>query len=136
MYLFDTDFIISLVRGDRGAESFAKKVDEEMAYRTISAILVHEYLLGVYFSYWRKPQKLLEMLRKAESELMRFEIIPYDYKIAKKSAEIEAQLTKSGQIISLADIIIAATAIIHNLQLVTRNTKHFSRIPDLKIKTY
>jgi len=43
-------------------------------------------------------------LGKAESELMRFEIIPYDYKIAKKSAEIEAQLTKSGQIISLTDI--------------------------------
>ncbi|MHA1581176.1 MAG: hypothetical protein ACTSYM_01535 [Candidatus Baldrarchaeia archaeon] len=51
MYLFDTDFIISLVRGDKGAKSFAKKVDEEMAYRAISAISVHEYLLGVYFSY-------------------------------------------------------------------------------------
>lgn len=136
MYLFDTDFIINLVRGDKSAVRFAKKVDEEMAFRAISVVSAHEYLLGVYFSHWKNPERLSEMLVKAESELMRFEIIPYTYEIAKKSAEIDAHLTKSGQTISLADIIIAATAIVHNLQLVTRNVRHFSRISNLKIKTY
>ena len=76
------------------------------------------------------------MLEKAESELMRFDIIPYDYKIARKTAEITAYLKREGRVIGLADVIIAATALVNELKLVTRNTKHFSQIPNLKIITY
>jgi len=36
-------------------------------------------------------------------------------------------------IIGDADIMIAATAIYHNLELVTRNVQHFHRIPHLRI---
>ncbi len=84
MYLFDTDFIINLVRGDKGAVRFAEKVDEEMAYRAVSVISAHEYLLGVYFSHRENLSRLPEMLGRAESELMRFKIVPYTYEIAKK----------------------------------------------------
>ncbi|RLE77451.1 MAG: type II toxin-antitoxin system VapC family toxin [Thermoprotei archaeon] len=136
MYLFDTDYVINLVRGDRGAINLAKKIEKEMIYRAISIVTVHEYLLGVYFSHWRNEKKLEKMLEKAESELMRFDIIPYDYKIAKKTAEIMAYLRREGRIIGLADVIIAATALVNQLKLVTRNTKHFSQIPNLKITTY
>ena len=107
-----------------------------MAYRAISVVTVYEYLLGVYFSYWRNEEKLKKMLEKAESELMRFNIIPYDYKIAKKKAEIAAYLKREGRIIGLADVIIAATALVNELKLVTRNIKHFSQIPNLEIIIY
>ena len=136
MYLLDTDYVISLVRGDEGAMNLAKRIEEELAYRAISIVTVHEYLLGIYFSYWRNEKKLEEMLERAESELMRFDIIPYDYKIARKTAEIMAYLRREGKIIGLADVIIAATALVNELKLVTRNTEHFSRIPGLKIITY
>ncbi len=136
MYLFDTDYVINLVRGDRGAVNLAKKIEREIAYRAISIVTVHEYLLGVYFSHWRNEEKLEKMLEKAESELMRFDIIPYDYKIARKTAEITAYLKREGRVIGLADVIIAATALVNELKLVTRNTKHFSQIPNLKIITY
>ena len=136
MYLLDTDYVISLVRGDKGAINLAKRIEDELAYRAISIVTVHEYLLGVYFSHWRNEKKLEKMLEKAESELMRFDIIPYDYKIARKTAEIMAHLRREGKIIGLADVIIAATALVNELKLVTRNTEHFSRIPNLKIITY
>jgi len=38
--------------------------------------------------------------------------------------------------LGLADVIIAAIALINELKLVTRNTEHFSRVPNLKIITY
>ena len=136
MYLFDTDFLINLAKGDEGALNFARKVEREMAFRAISVVTVHEYLLGTYFSYFKRKDKLNKMLRKAESDLMKFEIIPYTYRVAKKSSEIEAFLMKRGQVLGYNDIIIAATCLCYNLKLVTRNTKHFSRVPGLKIEVY
>ena len=62
--------------------------------------------------------------------------IPYDYKIARKTAEIIAYLKREGKIIGLADMIIATTALVNELKLMTRNLKHFSQIPNLKIETY
>ena len=47
--------------------------------------------------------------------------------------DLSAFLLKDGKIMSLADIIIAATALEHRLKLVTRNVKHFSRMPWLRI---
>jgi len=136
VYLLDTDYVMSLVRGDRRAINLAKRIEEELAYRAISIVTVHEYLLGVHLSYWRNKKKLEEMLERAESELMRFDIIPYDYKIARKTAEIMAYLRREGEILGLADVIIAATALVNELKLVTRNTEHFSRVLNLKIITY
>ena len=136
MYLLDTDYVMSLVRGDRRAINLAKRIEEELAYRAIFIVTVHESLLGVHLSYWRNKKKLEEMLERAESELMRFDIIPYDYKIARKTAEIMAYLRREGEILGLADVIIAATALVNELKLVTRNTEHFSRVLNLKIITY
>lgn len=40
---------------------------------------------------------------------------------------------RKKHIIKLPDAIIAATAIVHNLSLLTRNTSDFSKIPDLTL---
>jgi len=72
------------------------------------------------------------MLKKAESKLMGFDIIPYDYKIARKTAEIIAYLKREDKIIGLADVIIAIIALVNELKLITKNLKHFPQIPKLK----
>ena len=136
MYLLDTSFLIDLVRGKREAIELAKRLDEERAYIAASAVTVYEYLLGVYLSYWGDEEKLKEKLEIAESELARLDVLPFNGEIARKTAEIAAYLLKRGEVIGLADTIIAATALTYNLKLVTRNVKHFSRIPGLKVLTY
>ncbi|MEM2419749.1 MAG: type II toxin-antitoxin system VapC family toxin [Candidatus Bathyarchaeia archaeon] len=83
-----------------------------------------------------RQRTLKNKLEKAEAELIRFEILPYTYEIARTAAEIDAQLAKNGQTISFSDTIIAATATHYKLTLVTRNTEHFSRTPNLQIETY
>lgn len=42
-------------------------------------------------------------------------------------------MRSSGNLIEDADVLIAATALRHNATLVTRNTKHFERIPGLRL---
>jgi hypothetical protein len=43
-------------------------------------------------------------------------------------------LSLKGQIIAQPDLFIAATALRHNLLLLTRNRRHFERIPELPLK--
>ncbi len=51
----------------------------------------------------------------------------------KRFARIRGQLRATGQIIGDTDILIAATAIHHGLTLVTRNRRHYDRVPSLSV---
>jgi len=134
--IFDTTFLIDLVRGDKGAVKKAEEIDEQGVFKAISIITVHEYLRGIYYLFSHDEKLLKNKLEKAEAELIRFEILPYTYEVAKTAAEIDAKLARNGQAISFSDTIIAATATHYKLTLVTRNTEHFSRILNLQIETY
>lgn len=136
MRLFDTTFLIDLVDGDEGAKDLAKRVDEQQTFKAISVITVHEYLRGVSYLFGGNPKLLQSKLASAESELRHFEIIPYSYDVAKRSAFIEAELARAGIAIGLADTIIASTALHFNLTLVTRDMQHFKRIPRVKLEEY
>jgi tRNA(fMet)-specific endonuclease VapC len=53
----------------------------------------------------------------------------------KRFARIRGQLRRQGLTVQDPDLLIAATALTHQLTLVTRNLRHFRRIPDLMIHT-
>ncbi len=50
--------------------------------------------------------------------------------------EIRWQLERTGQRIDNMDLLIAATALHEDLILVTGNTRHFDRIPGLRIENW
>ncbi len=60
-------------------------------------------------------------------------VLPYDIGIAKVFGSIRAHLEDTGMILPDADIQIAATAIGHNLELITGNVRHFKRISGLNL---
>jgi predicted nucleic acid-binding protein len=61
--------------------------------------------------------------------------LPYDVATAKAFGQIRAQLEEAGNILPDADVQIAATAIYHNLELVSGNLRHFSRISKLELNS-
>ena len=61
------------------------------------------------------------------------EILPFDSRCVSSAVDIYNKLKQKNQLVGLADIIIAATAISNNMQLLTLNTKHFKRIEKLKL---
>jgi len=135
-YLADTTYLIDLVAGDEGAVKLAHELDavDETVY--ISVITVEEYLRGIYYLYWENKRMLKRKLMEAKRDLSAFEILPVTYEIAVKASEIEVDLIKRGEAVSLADLIIAATAMYHNLVLITRNVRYFKRIGKLVIRSY
>ena len=50
-----------------------------------------------------------------------------------RASEIYADLYKGGKLIGDADILIAATALVNNMPLVTNNESHFHRISGLQV---
>lgn len=68
--------------------------------------------------------------------LRQFASLPLDDRAADKYGEVYAELKRRGNLISEIDIQIAAIALTHNLTLVTHNTRHFNRIPNLSIEDW
>lgn len=58
-----------------------------------------------------------------------------DLRIFQKASEIHADLTNKGKIIQDADILIAATAIVHNLIIVSHNSD-LTRVKDLQLENW
>jgi tRNA(fMet)-specific endonuclease VapC len=52
------------------------------------------------------------------------------------AGDLLARLRKKGQSIALEDILISATAMAHNLILVTANLKHFAKIDGLAVENW
>ena len=61
----------------------------------------------------------------------REEVLALDFDAAKLAGEIAGELDRTGLTIGMADPLIAAIALEHNLELVTGNAAHFQRIIQL-----
>jgi len=62
--------------------------------------------------------------------------LPFDDAAAKHYAKVRAQLSALGTPIGPNDLMIAAIALAHDLTVVTRNTKEFSRVANLKVENW
>jgi predicted nucleic acid-binding protein len=60
-------------------------------------------------------------------------VLPYDAATARVYGQVRAHLEATGRPLADADLQIAATALVHDLELVTGNVKHFKRVPGLRI---
>jgi predicted nucleic acid-binding protein len=61
----------------------------------------------------------------------RMTILPLNELEVEKASQIIRSLKKQNKIVDIQDILIAATAIVHNVRLSTTNKKHFERISEL-----
>ena len=82
-------------------------------------------------------------MRAAEKQRSVFEefcrqsrILPVDDKVADHASSIYAHLASRGELIGDADILIAATALVHQMGLTTNNRKHFEKVPGLHVECW
>jgi len=63
-------------------------------------------------------------------------VLGIDPEIARIFGDVKAELRRRGALIEDFDLLIAATARARGLTLVTNNTEHFGRVPDLRIESW
>ena len=127
MYLLDTDTVIAMLRGQFGIQQKVQSVGFESC--GISEITLAELYTGAYKSGIEKD------LGQADFAASHFPIYPIG-DILKDYARIRVNLEQSGSRLDSMDLLIAATALGKGLTLVTGNTRHFSRIPDLRLEDW
>ena len=60
-------------------------------------------------------------------------VLPFDVSVARVFGEIQAGLARRGRVVADADVQIAATAIHHDLEVVTGHLRHFEPIPGCRV---
>ena len=125
-YLVDSDYVADYL----GARPHAIQLLSSFAKDdlSISLITYGEIYEGIHFG--RDPQKTTDVFQRFLRSVV---ILPPTQPIMQHFARIRGELRRTGKIIGDFDILIAAIAIQHKLTLLTRNTKDYQRIPDLKL---
>ena len=129
-FLFDTDAISELV-WPRPLPYYVKWLAGiPRADQFTSAIIVGELYKGAF----RSPDPRRHLGNIEARILPAVTVLPYDAAVARTFGEIQAGLARQGRGLADADLQIAATAIYHELLLVTGNLRHFERIPGIRIE--
>lgn len=73
--------------------------------------------------------------RELNALLQQVRLLDVDSDVAKIFARERQRLRREGRLIPDLDLLIGATALRHDLTLLTNNRRHFERIPDLVIES-
>ncbi len=128
-YLIDTDIIIYSLNEN---ETVNKNMQIfKNAPKSISVITYGELIYGA-----EKSTNIQSNLAKVHRIGELFPVINITPAIMDTFGSIKADLVKKGIIIDDMDLLIASTALTHNIILVTNNVKHFKRFNELKIENW
>jgi|SRR3989344_8720838 len=117
--LIDSSAIIHLLNGTLKGKEIEQYIAE---ITSTSAVCVHEVLSGATQSE-----------RSTIADLFRgLEILPFDCSAAQMSPEIKKRIIKAGKTIGELDVFIAATALAHNIPLLTTD-KDFKNVEGLQV---
>ena len=118
-YLIDTNILIYHTKGSQAVSSFIGDVVAQRAFNI--SILTKIEFLG-----WEKHTP--EGFQKCEQLVKLANIYPVDEDVAEQAIGLRRRVK-----IKLADAVIAATALVNNLKLATRNMEDYKAVRELEI---
>lgn len=124
MMIADTDVLIDFLKGKGAASRIRLELEHRLATTSITAFELWTGAKG------RKQEHAIETLLQA------LVILPLERDSAKMAARVRKELGAKGSGIGMADSLIAGIVIQQRGTLLTRNRKHFERIPALRLGTF
>ena len=122
--LCDTDVVSYLFSGHTLAQFFHSYLDGQTL--AVSFMTVAQLYYGAFKANWGINKRT-----KLENHLKNYVVLPYDYQLCLKWAEVRSECESKGFSIEHGDCWIAASALRHDCSLATNNGKHFSRVNGL-----
>lgn len=127
--LLDSTFIHDLVRGDTAATERLDELVAERADVAVSALTVFEVGVGLRGDAQQYREAYYETLDAIERH-------PLGDREARTAVRIQHDLLGRGERIGAVDVLIAGTAIAHDVPVLTRNVGEFERVDGLAVETY
>ncbi|MBI4491778.1 MAG: PIN domain-containing protein [Chloroflexi bacterium] len=128
-FLLDTDTCVFWLRGQTPVRD--RLVREGSPTVAISIITLAELRYGAACS--ARPEANHQAI---DAFLSGIALLGIDPATARAFADIKAGLRAEGRLIEDFDLVIAATATVHGLTLVTNNVEHFGRVSNLRLENW
>jgi len=128
--LLDTDTLSALMRGLPPVLAKAREYLAEHGAFSFSIITRYEILRGL------KAKNAMVQLQAFDQFCTGSRVVPLTDDTVVRASEIYAELRRRGELIGDADILIAGSALVHDLAVVTNNEVHFSRISGLVVENW
>lgn len=128
--ILDSTFLVDVLRGREDVSSHVEELDAS-GFPSVSSVTVMELWEGIQLSDASAAER-----RAVEELLTDIDELPFDRECATTAGQLNAELIEAGTPIDGSDVMIAATALVHDRPVVTRNVDHFERIPDLDVVSY
>ena len=128
-FLLDTNVLseASKPQPDDAVKTWLHNVDEDILF--VSAISLAELRFGIERLPMGARRDSLELwFRESLVERLRPRLLVVDSAVAAEWGTLQAQTMAQGRRMNAMDCFLAATARVHQLIMVTRNTDHFSAV--------
>lgn len=131
MYCLDTDVLSALMRRDPPIGLVRRVATVAATDQCTTSITLGELLFGA------SKQGSDRLMRRVEELILSAGlVIPFDEPSARVYGSLRAQLERDGRRLAEPDLRIASIALSRDLTLVTANTRHFSRVTDLRLENW
>ena len=131
-YLLDTNVLSELVR-KKPAPGVVQRLGELPPERVATSCIC---AMELRYGAARHPEGQRLWDRIKQDVLTRIRVLALTEADALRAGELLAGLADRGTPIGIEDVLIAATALGNDLVVVTRNVKHYSRIPGLRVEAW
>lgn len=131
-YLLDTNVLSEVLKKRPEPKVLDKLRSVPARGIATSAVCVTELRYGAA----RNPGRAGLWERISREVLVRVRILPFGEAEAVRAGDLLALLESEGVPIGTEDVLIGATALEAGLTVVTRNVKHFDRIPGLTVESW
>ena len=132
MYLLDTNILSELIK-----KRPAPHLIESLGSRPVESLYTSSIcVMELRFGSSLRDDSLRFWKSICEEILSRVQILPVGEKEALLAGDILASLRTTGKPIGTEDVLIAASALAHDLIVVTGNVSHFSVIENLTVENW
>ena len=125
MMVADTDVLIDFLQG---AEPAARRIGLELEHQALVTTVITRFELLAGARYDRQRRLIGELLSALPC-------LPLDEGAADRAATVRQTLVADGIDIGMGDSLIAGIVLAHRGILLTRNRRHFERVPELSLGT-
>ncbi len=125
--VLDTNVIVQHLRGKPKESELISKLQETS---DLATTIINSYEL--YFGAYKSRNSKIN-LGAAKGFLQSIEVLDFDDRCADKAGQVMAKLEGAGHVLDPRDIFIGTIALENGYSVLTRNVKHFERIPDLLV---
>ena len=127
-FLIDTDICSAHMRRPG---KLAHRFVQHMGRIAISTVTLAELYAGAYKH--SQTNRLLSLIADLRQEV---HIVDFDAPCAERFGQVRGTLLQQGVSVPTTDLMIGSAALVHNLTLVTHNTKDFQNIPGLTLEDW